>query len=271
MARTTRGATTAAARLLLKSLPSAPLLSLLLALPTALAAGLSEPVTTGDTLFTALKSNDTGLFGLLLDQGAAIDARDERQRTPLHLAAGLFGGGEALMRLLAAGAAVEARDVIGGTPLHLAAAIGNFPAVQPLVEAGAPLEAADVKQNTPLHVAAANGHVGAIRALLAAGADVEARDDFKATPLMLAAMHGWTPALKELLEGNASVFAVVASNHNAAHAAAERQHYDAAKLLNEWSQKEDKELDAWTKAGGLGAAHVKILRKINVQNPDPNP
>ena len=56
----------------------------------------------------------------LLDAHANIEAQDDDQRTPLHMAA-INGQTEAISVLIAAHANIEAQDNDQCTPLHLAA------------------------------------------------------------------------------------------------------------------------------------------------------
>jgi ankyrin repeat protein/serine/threonine protein kinase len=93
-------------------------------------------------------------------------------------------------QLLACGAAVDARDARGRTPLHVAAELDHDWISEQLLAGGACAAAADAAGRTPLHAAAAGGAAAAARALLAdraGAAAVDARDTAGATPLALAA------------------------------------------------------------------------------------
>ena len=70
-------------------------------------------------LFTPLP----GPLETLIDAGALIEARDQRGRTPLHLAAGIeytSWASNNLAVLLKAGARVEAKDEDGQRPVDVA-------------------------------------------------------------------------------------------------------------------------------------------------------
>ena len=86
------------------------------------------------------------MIRVLVDAGANVDARDDDQCTPLHLAA-MENGRMAAWRNPSA-------DVI-----------------RALVEAGADLEACDDDQWTPLHMAAGYNQ-GAVKVLIELGASV---------------------------------------------------------------------------------------------------
>ena len=140
-------------------------------------AGPKGPVGTSTPLHAACRGDDAGTVAAILADlqakklAAAVDARDEHGRTPLHLACWAGRGAAAALLLDAgAGAALGAQDAM--TALHFASQAGCVAAVERLVAAGAPLDAECTKSlKTPLHFAAARGHAAAVAALLAAGAD----------------------------------------------------------------------------------------------------
>ena len=66
-------------------------------------------------LFYAARHNKVGLAKILLDRGAKIEASDENQRTPLHLAA-MYDSQAVAELLLDRGADYEARDEDDETP-----------------------------------------------------------------------------------------------------------------------------------------------------------
>jgi ankyrin repeat protein len=145
---------------------------------------------------------------LLLDRGAAVDARDEWGRTPLHWAAST-GYIKAVELLLDRGADINAKDNdglgsgtgswrqgYGRTPLHYAAYQCEPDVVKLLLGRGADVNAKDKGGRTPLDAASEEGHtkvVAIIRAVtgsalsLDAGADVNAKDNEGSTALMRAA------------------------------------------------------------------------------------
>jgi ankyrin repeat protein len=88
------------------------------------------------TLWSAAKNNDEVELARLLDDGAAIDARDHRGYSPLMLAT-YAGNAEAFALLLARGADPNSADNAGNTILMGAAFKGHLDFVRRLLDAGA--------------------------------------------------------------------------------------------------------------------------------------
>ena len=74
-------------------------------------------------------SDEPSVVAALAKAGAMLDARDEKGRTPLHLAAGLASTPATVTALVSAGAALDARDDRGRTPLQIAETFSEAPAV----------------------------------------------------------------------------------------------------------------------------------------------
>src|SRR5688572_5006075 len=75
-------------------------------------------------LHEAASAGDVGKVGVLLDQGAEIDARSDKGETSLILA--ILANHDAVAELLIErGAAVDGRNAGGFTPLHAAAYAGD--------------------------------------------------------------------------------------------------------------------------------------------------
>jgi ankyrin repeat protein len=102
--------------------------------------------------WAAAKLSDWDELEALVDQGADVNAADERNRTALFWAA-VNGSAEDIFFLTAHGADVHARDISGRTPLHYA---------------------------VDIEIA---------KALCASGADVNARSRTGETPLLAAQRH----------------------------------------------------------------------------------
>jgi ankyrin repeat protein len=117
-------------------------------------------------LMRAAKGHDLKAIGLLLDAGAAADARQDDGSGVLHaLATGRPARNDddaaierdVLEGLLKAGADLNAVSMDGQTPLHRAARSGNAKFISLLVERGARLDAKDKEGRTPFDIVANPG------------------------------------------------------------------------------------------------------------------
>jgi ankyrin repeat protein len=123
--------------------------------------------------FAAHRRDNPALVQLLIDAGAALDALDYCNRTPLHIAASK-GHSDAARALLEAGAAVNACNTDGKSILHYAAVQGSKAVVSLLLAFGADVTAVDVQRETPLFAAVRAGQRLAAAVLVQAGADTTA-------------------------------------------------------------------------------------------------
>ena len=114
------------------------------------------------SIHDAAGSGDIRAIRAHLRRGGDIDARDERQRTPLHAAA-FWGRLRAVNVLLSEGADLRARMDLGFQPLHIAAYRGHVDVVAALIDQGADVEAVIEGGITGLHLAAADGCEGVAR------------------------------------------------------------------------------------------------------------
>ncbi len=117
---------------------------------------------------------------ILLKHGADPYARDEGGLTPLHIAA-LEGSVEAVKALIHTD--VNIRDNKNRTPLHLALEYEHCDAALLLLQHGADINAVDNDGRTPLHLAAQAGCVEAVKLLLQGGANTNVRDNKNNTVL----------------------------------------------------------------------------------------
>ena len=110
---------------------------------------------------------------------------------PIHLAASR--GFVAVVKLLLDyGAAIEAKSTLDGTEaLYQAARSGHKAVVRLLLEHGAAIEATDQSGHRPIHTAAGRGHVAIVQMLLEKGAAIDAKDQYGYTPIHRAAEAGY--------------------------------------------------------------------------------
>ncbi|MDR2377586.1 MAG: ankyrin repeat domain-containing protein [Puniceicoccales bacterium] len=197
-------------------------------------------------LHLAAKYGHVWACELLLTRGASIGAVDENQQTPLHLAA-YNGHADCVAHLLEHRANVEATDWDQNTPLHWAASNGHADCVARLLEHGAKTEVTDENKRTPLHLAAYNGHADCVACLLEHGAKIEAADENQQTPLHLAAFNGHVANVVCLLAHGANVEAIDGDQNTPLHLAAATGHMKgvaAAEVLLSWLRGHGKDGDA---------------------------
>jgi len=106
------------------------------------------------------------IVALLLDKSAEVNAKGNRNQTPLHLTATQ----EAADLLLAKKAEVDAPDSDGQTPLHWASAGGRLAVAEQLIKGGADVNARDKAGSTSLQLALKEGHTEVANFLRAHGA-----------------------------------------------------------------------------------------------------
>ncbi len=166
-------------------------------------ADVNEADENGETPLRVVLGEPAGtdVARVLLEHGANPEFTDASGRAlPLHCAA-RWGDRESVRMLLDRGAAVDARDGDGNTPLHSAADAG---AVEELLAAGADVNAQDKDGAVPLQIAIGVGNVAVVKTLLDHKADPTLKNAKGQTPLDLLPTEG-EPAkhaaeIKRLLE-----------------------------------------------------------------------
>ncbi|KAH9023289.1 ankyrin repeat-containing domain protein, partial [Lactarius pseudohatsudake] len=167
------------------------------------------------------------LVRLLLERGVDVNARDEEQATPLHLAF-YYGDDDNVAKvLLDHGALVNAKDIRGQTPLHRVV-LGNhdyhsftteyaagswdrkgYPKravrlARRLLERGADVNAQNEDHETPLHLASRLRLLDMAQILLKHGANVNVKNFEGKSPLQLASGRKRKAMRRLLLEYSAN-------------------------------------------------------------------
>ncbi|GJQ85972.1 hypothetical protein Trydic_g21818 [Trypoxylus dichotomus] len=142
-----------------------------------------------------------------------VRLKDERARTPLHVAA-LHGQCDCAKFLVAQGADVDDRDEDGKTPLISAAFNGQAQIIETLIDSKADVTLYDKNGNTALHTACLRKHSNAALLLLERVDDpkvINAVNNECKTALHLTARNGLVGVTRQLIAKGASVTAVDAN------------------------------------------------------------
>lgn len=150
-------------------------------------------------LHKAVELDSEEMVQFLLDSNALIGANDDKNNTPLHVAA-LRGSLVITKTLIEAGAFVSAQNLLGETPLDLAATAGHASVVDYLLQKDADVSHRANDQWTALHRAARGGHVDTVVSLLEYGADLLSVDTKGSIPLHHAARAGHVETIQQLLD-----------------------------------------------------------------------
>jgi ankyrin repeat protein len=173
------------------------------------------------------------VVGLLLEEGANVNARDKQKWTPLHI--GARTGHIGVVRLLlekGANINMQASTECGRTALHLAIWEGHVEMVRLLLDKGANASVAQRSDgSTPLHLATYFGYIDAVRVLLEKGANVDQTNDQGLTPLHAAANSEDIDVVTLLLEKRPKVNARDSGRSTPLHYAASRGSVDVVRLL----------------------------------------
>ena len=181
-------------------------------------------------LSQAAEKGHESIVKLLLERGAATDAKDKSGWTPLSWAAEK-GHKSIMQQLLESGASVKTKDR-PSRMLLLWAAVHNYEAIlKLLLERGAPIETKDKYGRTPLSRAAEKGLESMVELLLERGAPIETKDKYGRTPLSWAAEKGHESMVELLLQKGAVIDAKDKSGWTPLSRAAEKGHVSMVELL----------------------------------------
>lgn len=161
-----------------------------------------------------LAARGSTMVGLLIDNGADVDAKTRRlQRTKLHDAC-FAGDRDVVVLLVRHGADIHARDFQGETPLYRAASHGHLGIVKFLAKQGADTNVKIRSGITPLWAAASGGHADVVEFLIGKGTDVNVSDNRGRTPLSVARQKEHTEVVDLLRQHGAkeTLYAAVASD-----------------------------------------------------------
>lgn len=184
-------------------------------------------------LHAAVEAGQIKIVSYLLSQGAPVNAKNEKLRTPLCYAA-LYGLNNEMARLLIAnGADVNAMDILQ-TSVLVEAAKSAPQLVDVLIESGALLPPANGESMKALLMnSARNGLTKLFDRLIASGVDLSQHDRKGLSPLHEAAKGGNTEILKRMIRAGLSAKDRDLYGWTPLHFAAERGHREVIALLLE--------------------------------------
>ncbi|KAG6915930.1 hypothetical protein DXG01_009224 [Tephrocybe rancida] len=157
-------------------------------------------------LLSAAKKGVASVVEEALDNGAPINVRDKKGRTPLSRAAAK--GDESVVQVLLRQPRVDFDGNTDGyyIPLHSASSNGHTKVVQLLTENGVSINVGDWWGATALYWASANGHEGVVQVLLRQpGVDFDGNTDGDYIPLHIASKNGHTTVVELLTENGAPI------------------------------------------------------------------
>lgn len=216
-------------------------------------------------LHLAVANGNVDLLSMLASENLPTGMRDEKNRTPLHLAS-MLSYQSMVRRLIAMKIDVNAKDVLGRTALHYAALMGHLEIVKELLwEEDMEINMKDLAGDTPLllatkmrqkevveelleenacsrkrnklkdtalHIAIRNADESIVQLITAADdVDLEAKAKDSFTPLLLAAENGHLDIFKHLLIRGAEKNVVNADELTPLHLAAKNGHVALAEFL----------------------------------------
>jgi ankyrin repeat protein len=185
-------------------------------------------------LHYAVEHDRTKIAVFLISKNADINAKDNDERTPLHLAAAK-GLTEMCRFLLEFQANLRAKDAHCWTALHHAVNENHMETATLLIKRGVDLYAEDHKfGRTALHLASEKGFADMAEMLIIRGADLQAVGDgfYSKTPLHLACIHGHKDVVLVLLQRGADPNALSGLlDKTPLHFATEKGFFEVVQLL----------------------------------------
>jgi len=189
-----------------------------------------------DGLFAAAAKGDLPAIKKLVADGARIDARDARQRTPLIVAA-YAGQRDAMRALAAAGADANALDVDRYDMVTIAAVADDLPTLETALALGNKATNITSRYDGTALIAAAHlGHAEVVRKLVIAGAPLDHVNNLGWTALIESIVLGdggtrHTETMVTLIQAGANLNLADRNGITPLHLAESNGHREMAKIL----------------------------------------
>lgn len=212
-------------------------------------------------LIQAAFDGDTVAARNLIKRGANVNAKDDRDWTPLMRAS--FKGHLEVVRLLVeSGADVNGRGENDWTPLIVACYEANTDIARFLIEKGADPDARSSGSGelTALHLASSKGDLATVKVLIDGGANVDVRNNTNATSLIVACSEEAFEVAKLLIQSGANVNDGNSQGLTPLHVAAYKGNAEVARMLV------DKGADIDARDSELGVTALDIAQKIGHTN-----
>ena len=155
-------------------------------------------------LHLAASAGNVAVMEVLVEWGASPFALDVERKAPIHYAAAC-GNRQAIQSLLRVSAQLDGIDANLRSPLFIACAASRFDAAELLIDQLADFRRPDVTGKTPLHAAVAKGAVQIVRLLLSRGSNANTISNDGLSPLHTAASMGWNLIVDDLLKAGADI------------------------------------------------------------------
>lgn len=188
---------------------------------------------TENDLFNAIKHGNIKLVKNCLNNKIDINAIDNNNDTPLHIAIKNGQTKKIICLLLKNGANLNIKDRDGLNALHLAAHSGKLSLVEILLKHNATIDdfTDNPNRETALHLASRSGHLKVIKCLLAHGADINKKTGNECGLTALHHSSACEKTTKLLLEFGISVNSLDNLNNNALHKACTWGYKKTAQVL----------------------------------------
>ncbi|RXG69859.1 Ankyrin-3 [Armadillidium vulgare] len=156
-------------------------------------------------LHLSLQNGFENGYEILLKNNADIHCKSYMGSSCLHFAANFRGNENSIRKLCSQGLDVNAKDNNNKTALHLASYFGNSQIVKELLNHNAVIDVKESNGFTPLHAAVVSDNKDVAEILISYGSDINMKNKHHLTPLWFAIRNKSPIMVKYLLDNGADV------------------------------------------------------------------